>query len=67
MDRWLYQRYRRNLHRPTKPPRASRVELPYIWAAHLLAWVITQHQRWYPRKTTSKPPTGGFSDSQEKL
>lgn len=64
MDRWLYQRYRRNLHRPTKPPRARCVELPYIWAAHLLAWVFTQHQRWYPRKTT-KPPTGGFSDSQE--
>lgn len=29
-DRWLYQRYRRNLHRPTKLPRSSRVELPYI-------------------------------------
>lgn len=65
MDRWLYRQYRRNLHRPTRPPRGRSVELPYIWAAHLLAWVITQHQRWYPRKTTLKPPTGGFSHEEE--
>lgn len=47
MDRWLYQRYRRNLHRPIRPPRPQVMDLLYIWPAHLWAW-------WKSRKTTSQ-------------
>lgn len=65
MDRWLYNRYRQNLHRPEPRPRAHPIEAPMIWAAHLLAWSITQHQRLFRPNTTLKPPTGGFFMSEE--
>lgn len=50
MDRWLYQRYRRNLHRPIPPPRARTIEAPYLWAAHIWCWIIIGIQRTKTRR-----------------
>lgn len=41
------------------------IEAPMIWAAHLLAWTITQHQRLFKPNTTLEPPEGGFFMPEE--
>ena len=52
MGRWLYQRYRHNLHWPTKPPRPQVMDLLYIWPAHLWAWWKSRQSM---SRTTPKP------------
>lgn len=42
MDRWLYQRYRRNLHRPERPTRPRPDVLAWWIAAPIraIAWAL---------------------------